>query len=662
MKKKAIRQEFALPSSLADAASGNGKKSDDLSNSTLINNKPTAAVEESPADSAATEAAAAATVTTYTSSSQETDRLSLNSHDDDEKDSDGIMHSHNSHQRFYHYAGPPSIVMGTWGDRSRSQFAPPPAPFAIPPAGVPGGRLGPAPPNRINAGYHSLQYTPVVSHPVDYGKVLDKKTSNSSKHHRHQHDHQHHHHGGHHQLVGHHQQVVAVQPVGSGDQQQLHKLPQVKAFVTQVEQSAKKQLKSSKSQREPTINPSSKSKKHQQSLWADSDPAPKSIKPMIQPAQQSKVAPPVTPSPTPPAPQPAPPPSSLSSSKPDKSQKEVISPKSMVLTLSKQANGSSSPPAHSNGNGNHNTSSSSESSLDRPPKPQFYFGQTMNEVVRKSSVPVNGNHQTAIDKVKKNEALSHPKRSDQEKATTKVAVVTELNKKGRHTSIISVSDEPYSGNVVVEAKKISSQKAASQSSGVSSLSSSSSNSSGSTRSSPAKDASPSPPCSPAKQQQVAPPAPLLQKQSLKIKTVEPTQDFIRKAFEAQLIAGKSRLKKVDDEVGQGMAKPPPASVPPPASIQRIFPVPVAPVGAVATVPPPPPPMPPSEVAFQRNGGVPRSYEIPQAPKLKKTPPKMATKKGLVAPNGLSTREELMNAIRGTGGFHGLRKINSGKNL
>ena len=162
---------------------------------------------------------------------------------------------------------------------------------------------------------------------------------------------------------------------------------------------------------------------------------------------------------------------------------------------------------------------------------------------------------------------------------------------------------------------------------------------------------------------MVPPAPLLQnKQSLKIKTpVEPTQDSIRKAFEAQLIAGKSRLKKtsIDDE--GGVAKPPPASVPPPASIQRIFPVPVAApeVGGVGVaVPPPPPPMPPSEVAsFQRNGGVPpRSYEIPQAPKLKKTPPKMATKKGLVAPNGLSTREELMNAIRGTGGFHGLRKV------
>ena len=231
----------------------------------------------------------------------------------------------------------------------------------------------------------------------------------------------------------------------------------------------------------PANNLSSKSKKHQQSLWADSDSAaPKSIKPMnIQPAQPSKIAPPpVTPSPTPSTPQPAPPPpSSLSSSKkPEKSQKEVIqSPKSMVLTLSKQANGSSSPPSHStgsqlisagsgphsNGNGNHNnSSSSSESSLDRPPKPQFYFGQTMNEVVRKSSVPVNGNHQTAIDKVKKNEALSHPKKADQVNASAnnKVAVVTELNKKGRHTSIISVSDEPYSGNVVVEAKKISSQK------------------------------------------------------------------------------------------------------------------------------------------------------------------------------------------------------------
>jgi len=146
-------------------------------------------------------------------------------------------------------------------------------------------------------------------------------------------------------------------------------------------------------------------------------------------------------------------------------------------------------------------------------------------------------------------------------------------------------------------------------------------------------------------------------QSIKIKPVEPTQDSIRKAFEAQLIAGKNRLKKVEDDVGQ-VAKLPPASVPPPAKFS-------GPVTMAATLPAPPapPPMPPSEVVLQRNGGTPlRSYEIPQAPKLKKTPPNMATKKGLVAPNGLSAREELMNAIRGTGGFHGLRKINSGKNL
>ena len=150
-------------------------------------------------------------------------RLSLNSHDEKEtvdEEDNNIMHSHNSHQRFYRYAGPPSIVMGTWGDRSRSQFAPPPAPFAIPPAGVPGGRLGPAP-NRINAGYHSLQYTPVTA--VDYGKVLEKNknANNSSKHHHHPH------HGSRHD----HHQVAQPNLAGSGDHQQLHKLPQVRSLT-----------------------------------------------------------------------------------------------------------------------------------------------------------------------------------------------------------------------------------------------------------------------------------------------------------------------------------------------------------------------------------------------------------------------------------------------
>ena len=97
-----------------------------------------------------------------------------------------MMHHHNHHQRFYQYAGPPSIVMGTWGDRSggvahpgRSHFAPPPPPFAIPPAGVPGGRLGPAPHSRMNTGYHSLQYTPHPP-PEFRGNGLEKKNSSAS--------------------------------------------------------------------------------------------------------------------------------------------------------------------------------------------------------------------------------------------------------------------------------------------------------------------------------------------------------------------------------------------------------------------------------------------------------------------------------------------------
>lgn len=90
-----------------------------------------------------------------------------------------MMHHHHN-QRFYQYAGPPSIVMGTWGDRSRSQFAPPPAPFAIPPAGVPGGRLGPSP-NRIAAGYHSLQYTP-ADYSNGHHPHHHKKSSSSSEH------------------------------------------------------------------------------------------------------------------------------------------------------------------------------------------------------------------------------------------------------------------------------------------------------------------------------------------------------------------------------------------------------------------------------------------------------------------------------------------------
>ena len=107
------------------------------------------------------------------------------SNDEPKAEKEDMMHHHNHHQRFYQYAGPPSIVMGTWGDRSgvvgpsRSHFAPPPPPFAIPPAGVPGGRLGPAPNSRMNTGYHSLQYTP--NPPPEFrGNGLEKKNSSAS--------------------------------------------------------------------------------------------------------------------------------------------------------------------------------------------------------------------------------------------------------------------------------------------------------------------------------------------------------------------------------------------------------------------------------------------------------------------------------------------------
>jgi hypothetical protein len=123
-------------------------------------------------------------------------------------------------QRYYQYGGPPSIVMGTWGDRggvSRSQFAPPPVPFAAPPAGVPGGRISGPAASRMTAGYHSLQYTPNHHHNFSHGhvhpgpptngvsvvkpnKVLEKKGSVANS---------------------------STKYTRDGSDQQLHKLPQV---------------------------------------------------------------------------------------------------------------------------------------------------------------------------------------------------------------------------------------------------------------------------------------------------------------------------------------------------------------------------------------------------------------------------------------------------
>ncbi len=292
-------------------------------------------------------------------------------------------------------------------------------------------------------------------------------------------------------------------------------------------------------------------------------------------------------------------------------RKESTSAKNMIVAAAKNPKGGS-PPSHE--------SSPKDSPVEagQEKKPQFYFGQTMADLVRQSSLQ-NGN-QTAIDKVKQNEALTHPKRAE-------VNVSAELSKKStRHTSIITVSNPKLAEN--------SGKKASSLSSGVSSLSSSSSASS--SRSSPAKENTPSPPPPPAMSSMSS-----LAKAPMR--PAEPTQDSIRKAFEAQLLAGKSRLKKVEDEVGV-MAKLPPAPVPPP----------------------PTPPAPPSMEALKnginnsRSSALLRSYEIPQAPKLNpKLKPKEISKKGLVAPNGVSAREELMMAIRGTGGFQGLRKASSG---
>ena len=56
-----------------------------------------------------------------------------------------------------------------------------------------------------------------------------------------------------------------------------------------------------------------------------------------------------------------------------------------------------------------------------------------------SKWPPNLKNISSIDKVKQNEALTHPKRTEAEQQ--KVASVTELNKKGRHMSIITVAED-----------------------------------------------------------------------------------------------------------------------------------------------------------------------------------------------------------------------------
>jgi len=113
--------------------------------------------------------------------------------------------------------------------------------------------------------------------------------------------------------------------------------------------------------------------------------------------------------------------------------------------------------------------------------------------------------------------------------------------------------------------------------------------------------------------------------------------MLRRAFEVELAAGKSRLRKASsgssnsrqsrpltsvfdiEEVGMP-ARPPPAPVPPP--------MPPSPVKVPA------PPKPPPGVSLRPVNG-----EIPQAPKLTHfgAPMVELQRKGMVAPNGLSAR-------------------------
>lgn len=195
---------------------------------------------------------------------------------------------------------------------------------------------------------------------------------------------------------------------------------QVKAFVHQVESSAKKQLNNSgKTWVESNADKPVKVKKVKS---PESIPSRKESIPLRKESISSKKE-------------------SISSKK-EPSRKESTA-KEMVLAASRNPNGNEAEIE----------ATPTQVMVTPIPKPQFYFGQTMSDLVKKSSVS-NGQHQTAIEKVKKNEALSHPKRAELEKKL-----------------IISVHNEDKTK-----------EKASSMSSGVSSLSSNSS-----TRSSPAKE-------------------------------------------------------------------------------------------------------------------------------------------------------------------------------
>ena len=315
-------------------------------------------------------------------------------------------------------------------------------------------------------------------------------------------------------------------------------------------------------------------------------------------------------------------------------------------------------------------------------KPQFYFGQNVSSVVRSS--PFFEQQPSAIEKVKKNEALSHPKlaKNEEPKIVAKEqANNNNNNHKGRFSSSGEVREQP---NVIKVVRNKPQMVSPSLSSTVSSLSSPTSTSSSSSSSSLAKqrlqelnlknlskdqkELSTSsndeeetflvprpkfPPNSSSSQHSGHSSKGRLPSSSSSTSTAAPAArkiiydeplDVRKAAFEAELVHSKSRLKKLSSGLGQtgrSSARPLASSVfaDIPAVQSDEVGVPARP--PPAPVPPPPPqsfstlaaPRPPPIVSLKPVNG-----EIPQAPKLTHFgAPAEPQRKGLVAPNGLSAR-------------------------
>ena len=303
-------------------------------------------------------------------------------------------------------------------------------------------------------------------------------------------------------------------------------------------------------------------------------------------------------------------------------------------------------------------------------KPQFYFGQNVSSVV-KSSPFFDQQQQTAIDKVKKNEALTHPKLSKHEEP--KISVKESNNARGRYSSV-----EPP--NVVKVVRNKPQSVSPSLSSTVSSLSSPTSTSSSSSSVSLTKQRLeqlnlknnnnnnnssndeeeflvPRPKLPAANSSQFSSSSshgrssrhsvPAFSNNSSRKNIAGESQEQIQRAFEAELVQGKSRLRKLSSGMtpNNRHSRPLASSVFDSHSSQQSLDVREVGVPArmpPAPVPPPPPPSfsapnpprPPPVVSLKPVNG-----EIPQAPKLTHfgAPPNEPQRKGLVAPNGLSAR-------------------------